>query len=372
MTSPCYQVTKLKVTDFQQSAAMSFADSLTNEIMSATDGMRQLMEYLPLWGTADDTGFTGDAYQYSGLYPWILNDAPTTNVFDLAAKVALSNLDDAMDITSKKYQYLTGGQWVWFMSPQMISTVSALQTLVRRQVPQLMFEGGFVMDTYNGVPILPSGYVQPASTTASVTSLSASAGGTGSDSNLYRYKVAAITLFGEQVTSATASAQLSSNTTATLTWTANTSAKSYAIYRTAAGEADTAALYDLLDIVAAKSYDGTGAVSTNVTTYADVIGAKTTIAAVHPLGLYDSSGKAEEVIFLAYLEPTYGLSLAVLPPTLGDPLGGDPTNNLVRFVPISVTDDTYAFRLKSYHALQVADATIAGAVIRRARRNATG
>ena len=328
------------------------------------------MEFLSIWGTSDENvGFTGDTYQFNGLYPWILKDGPTTNVFDLAAKISLSDLDNALDATQKKYQYLSGGQWVWFMSPKMISTVSALQTLVRRQVQQLEFEGGFVMDTYNGVPILPSGYVEPASTTASVTSLAASGGGSGSvPDGIYRYKVAAITLFGEQVASASASATLTSNAACALAWTANANAKSYAVYRTAVGEADTAGLYDLLDIIPAKNYDANGAVTTNVSTYIDDF-TKTKIEAAHPLFTYDSASKPEEVIFLAYLDPVYGAALAVLPPTLGDPLEGDPTRNLVRFVPISVTDDTYAFRLKSYLAMQIADAAVAGAVIRRVRRN---
>jgi hypothetical protein len=87
------------------------------------------------------------------------------------------------------------------------------------------------------------------------------------------------------------------------------------------------------------------------------------------LTTYDSAGKAEECIFLAYLDQDYGYSLPILPPSLGDNLGGDIDKNFVTFVRDPSSDDTYAFSLKSFCALQVPDAAVAGAVIRGARRN---
>lgn len=350
-----------KVTDFQQSAAMTFTDSLAREIESATVGMRELLEFSSLWGTADDTGFTGDAYQYSGVYPFILNDAHANNVFDLDAVVTLSNLDSMLDATKNKYQGLRDGTWAFVMSPQMVSKVSALQTLIRRNVTAVEFEGGFRMVTYNDIPLLSSGYVKPSGTSASVTNLAAATGsGTGTITDgTYRYKIAAITMYGEQVASATASVAASTTTRIVLTWTANADAKLYAIYRTGVGEADDDDNYDLIDIIAAKSYSVAGAVSGNVATYNDEF-TKTAKTNVHPLAA------AEETIFLVYLDKVYGASLAVLPPTIGDPLGGDPDMNLVRFVPISVTDDTYAFRLKSYLGMQMPDAKVCS-VARRAQ-----
>jgi hypothetical protein len=315
-------------------------------------------------------GFTGDAYQYSGIIPWIYKDNPTDGVLNLSgAKVTLSNLDDMLDVTMNKYQNLSGGQWCFIASPNMISTISSLQQLVLRLVPTVTFEGGFVMSTYRGVPILPSGYMAPSATTVSVTGLSASAGGTGTVSDgTYNYKVAAITLYGEQLASAAAQVSMSSNSTVTLTFTENTSAKSYAIYRTTVNAAESNANYRLIDIIAARTYVS-GKDSSGVTSYADTF-ATTAVSNAKPLIAYDSSTKAQETILLAYLDGINGTALAVLPPTLGDPLGGDPTKNLIRFVPLVENTDTYQFRLKSYHVLQIPTAVVC-AVARNVQRNAT-
>ena len=329
---------------------MSFVDTLEAEIQSATTGMQQVMENQSVWGVADDTGFTGDAYQYSGIFPWIINDNPTNGIFDVGGTITLSVLDNMLDATVHKFQMLSGGKWAFIASPAMISKIGSLQTLIRRQVQQVDFEGGFTMDSYRSIPIISSGYVGPSPTSASVTGLSASAGGTGSVTGTYRYKVAAINLYGEQVASATAAGVLSSNTTATLTWTATTGAKSYAIYRTALNDADTASLYKLLDIVPALTYTNGAGVLTASPSYADTF-VKTTVTNVVPLAT------GQETIFLVYLDKPYGVSLAILPPTLGDPLGGDPVANLVRYVTLNETTDTYQFRLKSYQVLQVPDAS---------------
>lgn len=348
------------MSNFQRSAAMSFTDSLEREIEASVEGFREAAEFLSIWGASDDTdiGFTGDAYQYSGIYPWILADAHSTNVVDMDTTVNLNTTLDAMlDATMFKYQGLQGGKWLFMASPAMISKIGSLQTLIRRNVERVEFEGGFTMDTYRGVPILPSGFVAPTSTSASVTGLSASAGGTGSTSGTYRWKVAAITLYGEQVASATAAATLSSNTTSTLTWTYNSSAKSYAIYRTEASDADDDDNYDLIDIISAYSYSS-GVPSINTSpSYADTF-TKTAKTNVHPLG------SGEECIFLAYLDQNYGAALAVLPPLLGDALGGDPVKNLIRFQEITANTSSFQFRLESFHALQVPNASTC-AVARR-------
>ncbi len=360
-----------KVTDFLQSAALSFVDSLEGEIESATEGMRELMEFASLWGVSSELGFSGDAYQFGGLYNFILNDAPSTSVFDVAGKIALSDLDAALDETMNKYQNLVGGRWAFIASPQMISTISGLQTLIKKDITQIEFDGGLRMTAYNNVPIIPTGFVAPASPSASVANLSATQHGTGSvAAGVYRYKVAAITLHGEQVASAAASCTHTGSEAHTdLAWDENGDALLFAIYRTDKDAADTNANYKLLDIVAGKHYTAAGAVDDNIQAYVDDF-SKTPKAKVHPQIAYDSTTKAQESIFLAYLDANRGASLAVLPPTLGDPLGGDPTANLVRYVQVPTSEDAYAFRLKSYLTMQVPDAKVC-AVLRRCQRNAT-
>ena len=360
-------VTKRQISNFLQSAAISFVDSMEAEVESATQGMRELIEFSLLWGVADDTGFTGDAYQYSGILPWIYNDDATNCVIDLDATIALTNLDAALDVTKFKYQNLVGGKWFFIASPQMISKIGALQTLVRMPVTKVEFEGGVTMDSYRGVPIVSSGFVAPSATGASVTSLAASPGGTGTVTNgLYRYKVAAITLYGEQVASASASGTMTSQAAMNLEWDTNANAKSYAIYRTNVGEADDDDNYDLLDIIAGNTYTAAGAVSTagGNSTYTDAF-TKTAKTTVHPLGTVSST--AEESLFLVYLDKLNGASLAILPPAMGDAYGNDPVRNLVRYNQLVESTSSFQFRLESFQALQIPDAKVCVA-IRRAHR----
>jgi hypothetical protein len=334
-----------QASDFMVSAARSFTDVLADEIESATEGLSDLFEFSTLYGCADDlTNFAGDAYQYSGVYPWLLEDAAATNVIDPDGTVTLTQLDNAIDLVMK-YRNLGDMQWLFLMSMGMQSKVTGLQTLIRRQSQPIEFEGGFRMETYRDIPILPTTFTEPTDTALALTSATetGSGGGIGLGDGTYRYKIAAVTLYGEQESGAMQSAAVTQAThdTVELAWTADANAKLYTIYRTGAGDADSDANYDLIDIVAAKTYDGAGTVSGNVASYSDD-GSFAGLDQVHPLG------SGEEVIFLLGLGRRQGVARPVLTPSLGEPM-----DNLVSFVPLVETTDSVQFRLKAYHTLQV-------------------
>lgn len=344
-----------QASDFMVSSARSFTDVLADEIESATEGLADLFEYSTIWGMGDDLSFTGDAYQYSGLYGWLLNDAASTNVVDPDGTVTLTHLDTLLDLTMHKYRNVRDMQWLFLMSPQMNSKVTGLQTLIRRAVPSIQFEGGFEMETYRGVPILRSGFVKPSSSLALTSATVTGTGGTiGLGDGAYRWKIAAITLYGEQVSGAMATDTVVAATHdyVALAWTADANAKAYAIYRTGAGEADDDDNYDLIDIIAAKTYNADGSVSGNVASYNDD-GSQTPLTTVHPLGT------GEECIFLVGLGQRQGLSRPVLTPTVGEPMDA-----LVNYVPLVETTDSVQFRLKSYHTVQVPWGSLHG-VVRR-------
>jgi len=107
-----------QASDFMVSAARSFTDVLADEIESATEGLADLFEFSTIYGCADDlTGITtGDAYQYSGVYPWLLEDAAATNVIDVDGTITLTYLDNMMD-QIMKYRNLRDMQWLFLMSP---------------------------------------------------------------------------------------------------------------------------------------------------------------------------------------------------------------------------------------------------------------
>ena len=352
-----------KVTDFMQSASRTFVDAVAAEIDSSVKALADVLEYSSMYGITDDLStynFTGDAYQYTGLYGWIIEDALTNNVRDAnsnaaaGATMTLTMLDKMYAQTVGKYRNFMRDPYIWLMSQDMSDKASGLQARVTRQSPSMTFEGGFVMQTYKNIPILPSQFCAPG-TTASPTTPAATIGAGGAlGAATYYYRIAAITLYGEQVACAEVSAisdGAPGNATATLTWTANANAKLYAIYRgTASGDNNLG----LLDIIAAKTYDATGAVTANVATYVDA-NAITTTAAIQPLDL------TEETVWLVNLGKEYGISRPVLIPTLGTPV-----DNLLRYAEIPVATDEYAYRIKGFHCVQVPRGE-SSCVLRRAK-----
>ena len=350
-----------KVTDFMQSASRTFVDAVAEEIESAVMALADVFEYSAMYGISDDLttyDLTGDAYQYTGLYGWLIEDALTNNVRDAnsnavaGATVTLTMLDQMYATTIGKYRNFMRDPYIWLMSQDMNDKVSGLQTRVTRESPSLEFEGGFVMQLYKNIPILPSQFCAPGSS-ASPAGLAATeaAGGSLADDQ-YFYRVAAITLYGEQAAAAEVNATTSAtDNTVTLSWTAATGAKEYAIYKgTTTGDDNL----ELLDIIAATTYTVTGSIDTDVTTYDDD-GTITSTAAIQPLDL------AEETVWLVNLGKTYGISRPVLIPSLGTPV-----DNLVRYAEIPVATDEHAFRLKAYSTIQVPRGE-SSCVLRRAK-----
>jgi hypothetical protein len=355
-----------KVTGFQQAASKKFVDSLAKEIDSAAVAFADLAEFAAIYGMDDDMTeyeITGDAYQARGLYGWMLEDTPdataaTSTIYDAnangaaGATVTLTMLDTAYARTVGKYRAFSRDPYVWLMSQAMIDKVSGLQTRISRDVPRVEFEGGMVMSSYKNIPILPSQFVAPGAS-ASPATITATPVVSGSlDDDTYYYRVAAITMYGEQIASAEANATTAgTQSTVRLSWTAVADAKLYAIYRgLASGDNNLA----LLDIIAAKTYDATGAVTANVNSYDDD-GTNEDTAAVQPL----DSG--EETIWLVNTSIENGLSRPVL-----DQGRGDPVSDLLRFYEIPVATDELAFKLQHYGTFQVPWGQ-SSAVIRRAK-----
>ncbi len=297
---------------------------------------------------SDDTisTFTGDAYQYSGAYPWFLKDAGTgAGLVDASGlTVTLLMLDTMLDNTKHLYANLRNDPYVFLMSPGMISKVSGLETRIQRDVQTIEYEGGFVFATYKGVPLVPSGFVKPASTSTSPADLAAAQGGDSSGDltdDTYYYAIASITKYGEQLAGAEANVTTNAGgavQNVDLTWTADSNAMLYAIYRGLTTGFDN---LELIDIIPALTY-ASGVATGTVETYDDITDITATYTNVFPMTT------PEETIFLLNLSTENGLSRPVLSPTLGDPIA-----DLINYIPIPVSDDTHAFRLKSYHALQM-------------------
>ena len=327
------------VSGFAQAMDEAFVDALSVELEGSLEGMSNIIEYGFMWGTADDIGFTGDPYQYSGLIPRLFSYAPANIVDAGGNKVVLDDLDQAI-AKATGFRGVRGDPKVWIMGTRMKQIVDGLQSKVQIPLTEaVLADGKITMAAYSNVPILESDYIAPASTSTSpAVSAAAAAGGSLVDDE-YFYVISSVTAYGEQVAGTEDSATTATtNNTVDLTWTADANALLYIIWR---GLATGNANMKLLDIIPALTYDSAGTVSGAVEAYSDDgsidTGAGTSLKAVKPL----STG--EENILLANYNPSRGGAF------LGkiDDMGRQ-TDRLFSFVELARVKDTFDYMLKGY------------------------
>lgn len=336
------------VSGFAQAATREFINALESEITGSVEGFADLVEFGTLWGSA-----SADTYQFSGLDTFVQADttARADNVFDVNGVITLTDLDNMLN-AAEGFREVQRDPKVFIASRGMISKISGLQTKILRNVNEIEYEGGFRMRTYMDIPLLPSDFVKPATTTTSPSDLAAAAatGGTLATGSYY-YKIASVTLYGEQLagsTEATVSTTGSQNTV-NLTWTADTTAKLYKVYRgTSTG--DTNLTY--LTTIAAKAYDSTGLVTASVAAWSDSGSVTQTTNVQHPL----STGM--ENIFLINLNDARGMALLNLTGEMGNSVGSnggvdEAAKRLIRYIELARTKSAFEYLLEGFLAAQV-------------------
>lgn len=324
-----------EVTGFAQTVDEAFIDALAEEIMGSIEGMADLFEYGMLFGTASDLGFTGDAYQYSGVLPNVYANA-ATNVIDAGGnKVTLDDLDAAY-AKAAGFRQVRNDPKLWLMSMRMKQVVDGLQTKVQLPLQEVtLADGKLVMAGYSETPIFESDFVAAGQGTSPAVTAAKAAGGDLADET-YTYRISSVTLYGEQV-GGTASSGVTTETTnnsVDLTWTADDYAKLYMIWRKIGSGS-----YELLDIIPANTYDSSGAVNGQVESYTDD-GSRTAIA-IKPL----ESG--EQLIALVNRNPRRGAAFIGKIDERGRQI-----DRLVSFVELAQTKDAYPYFLKSYLAVK--------------------
>jgi hypothetical protein len=319
------------VTGFQRAAAQRFIDSLVAEQQAGVEAMSNQAEFAILWGA------TADPYIPDGLDRQIV-----TNIIDHNAVITLKLLDDMID-GATGFRGADKDPAIFVASKGMVSKISGLQTLARRDVQTVEYEGGFRMTLYRGYPILETDYVKP-SAQAPGTLAAAIATGAGLPNGVYRYQVAAVYENGEQ--RAAAECNCTSGATehiANLTWVADPLALLYKIYRSDVdGGAGTAYLYTTIP---GKTRDGDGKITGNVAAWSD------STPLTRPGGAASKRylGAGEESLFFVNLNPNdRGASVV----SLVDPIG-QPVDNLVTFIELGRTRASYDFLLESLMAVQV-------------------
>lgn len=330
------------VSSYAQGLTAQFVNALQEQINSSVLGVANTLEWLMFYGNAADT------FQFNGLEA-LVNANATTQLaignggsnYDIgAAALTLTHLDTMID-KAKSFRGASGDKWMFVLSQPLISRVSALQTKVTRVVSSVKMEGGFEMETYRGIPLMPTNMFTPLSTTTSPTPTGAAvAGGTLADATRY-YAITSVTLDGEQKAGGAVSvATATTNNTARLSWTADANAKLYKIWR---GTTNVVADMTLLTVIPALTYDANGNISGAVASFDDT-GAYTAISAIHPLSSTD-----ETVALLNVTPGERGNRLVGGVSPLGERM-----DNYMSYVPLATTNGSYRFMLEGFLALRVA------------------
>lgn len=342
------------VSSFMQKMTERFVNALQEAIQTAVLGLANTLEYSILYGN-----YPADSFQANGITAQILGHTTATlgyssggNIYDVNAALTLTHLDNILDRTAG-YRGSSADTRIIIASREMISRISALQTRVTRDVQTVNHEGGFIMTTYRGVPLLPSDLLVPAATSTSPTVAGVIGAGGSLAAATYYYAISSVTLGGEQKPSVATAAvtSASSNNTASLSWTADQTAKLYYIWR---GTTTTVADMTLLKIVPALTYDSDGNLTGYVASTTDT-GVATLTAAVHPL----DSGEQLFVVNVSNNERGVKVMGAVSP--LGDPM-----EDFFTFTPLATINASIRFMIEGFIGFKVPYPTL-NAILRRAK-----
>lgn len=314
---------KGSVTGLAQAATQKtinlFQEDLTLRTMAMKDG---IIGYT-LFGNK-----TADGYQFDGF-----DTAVQTNREDVADDVETDLLDSMIDSIPAKWRQ----KMVFNMSSKMLSAVSKLDTDIRKNIQGIEYMGGRRMSMYRGIPINESDYCRPTSTMGTITTASAiSAGGNLVAGQTYKYRVAAVTQYGEQWASAEVSRTVAGGQNSiVLSWTAVDGAILYKIYRTAAG--GLTGTEKLHVTIAANTYDGDGTITAAVTGYTDLI------ALVAGTDIMLDATDVDETIQLVNLDSNVGIALYGMRNQAGQDI-----ENMVQYLSLARVKDAENYLLLSY------------------------
>ena len=326
---------------FMQKTTERWINSLQESIETSVEGLANTLEFFMLYGDKD-----ADSYQFDGVSSELQGDSTAKteltsggNIYNINAAFTLTHFDKMID-RAKSYRGGSSDAHVLVASRDMISRISGLQTRITRDVQMVEHEGGFVMTSYRGVPILPSDILSPASTTTSpAITATKHAGGSLADDEWF-YTMSSVTLTGEQKPNTTTNSATTetTNNSNTLTWTADSTAKLYYIWR---GITNVVADMRLLSVVAAKTYDSVGNLSTDATTWTDE-GTLTPNTAIAPTD-------AGENMFLINVDKgERGMKMLGAVSPLGDPI-----DEFFTYTPLATTNSAFRFMIEGFIAAKI-------------------
>ena len=308
--------------------------------------MANTIEFLALFGNR-----TADSYQPNGVVTEMIANSTAKltlaaggNILDMNAVFSLTYFDNMID-RAQGHRNGKKDRLIALMSREMISKVSALQTRVTRDVQTVAFEGGFEMASYRGVGLLPSDLLVPlATTTSPAVTATKGAGGSLADDE-YFYVLSSVTLAGEQIHGTEDSDTTeTTNNSVDLTWTADTTARLYYVYR---GLTTGAANLSLLAVIAAKTYDGVGNLSSTKEAWSDE-GTATAVASMIPMIA------STQNIYLLNIDPgERGMKwLGAVSPL------GDPIDQFFTYTPLATVNSAFRYMIEGFIAPKIPYPTV--------------
>jgi len=315
------------VSGFLQSATQKGIDALESEQTAAIEAMADLIEYGLVWGNA-----VADAFQFSGFDPTI-----TTNLFDVNDVVELTDLDNMID-NAIAFRGVERDPKLFLMSPAMRSKVSGLQTKVYKTVQTIQFEGGMEMESYREIPIYQTSLMAPPSTLGVCVGVENAVAGTVANGTYY-FRIAGVTLQGEQVSCAEFNVTVVGGGTTGITVALPAADATIHLYKVFCGSAS--GTHYLLTTVAGHTYTAAGAILANIATF-NLQAITVPVAGQRPLDATDES------IMLLNLNPQRASGIVSLMNVLGEEV-----TNLVQYIPLATTRDAYDFLMSSFLALEV-------------------
>lgn len=332
------------VTNFLQDTSGDYIDAAASEMEN------HLLAHAYDMSTYITHGNAGaDPYTFSGLDHFISTNRKQEVVAGVAPST-LEFLDEMIDININKQG--AHHKKAFLMSPEMLSKVSRLLTMVRlnQSMGVVDLPGGWRLNAYRDIPIIVSSAMRPKGTMGTVTISTATTGGTIPSSTAYFFRVAPVTYDGEQVGSAQVTVTTGAGTetnTIKLEWGAYEGAMFYRIYAgTVTGQVK------LVRVISAFEYDGNGTPTGDIEEF--------TFTAVPTVRHNDSvtekmaddvpfnisGGIPTEQVMLWDLDEYQGMGKLPYTNTGGSKFGG-----LVTVTPLAITDDFVPFMVKSYAGL---------------------
>jgi len=257
----------------QQVTRAQIGDLLRTEIMGATKGLTWDIETGLLWGNWASTQGTFPSFDGYDTQISTFSGSAQNAIDNAGGILTLGLLDQLIDLVeSNAAEPIMGDDWMFLLSPRARSTFTQALIAQQRFTDSTMeISPGFVVQTYRGIPLVPSTFLSARSVTVgAVTTTPATSGGT-MGAGTVSYRVSAIMgRYGELNASPSVGATTSGSTgSVALSFTAPTSiqgglVQTYRVYKGATAGTET--LLGIVDGVVGFMADGiTPIVTTTIT-----------------------------------------------------------------------------------------------------------